>query len=40
MFPEEYGCILDFMHVYKEEDAWFKNIQWLPVERAKLKSKM
>ena len=40
MFPEEYGCILDFMHVYKEENAWFKNIQWLPVERAKLKSKM
>ena len=34
MFPTSYGVILDFMHVYKEEDLWFDKIQWLPIEEA------
>ncbi len=34
LFPEKYGRIIDFTHVYKNEDAWFKKIEWLPEEKA------
>ena len=36
LFPEKYGDIIDFTHVYKDEDAWFDKIEWLPEEEAKL----
>lgn len=35
MFPEKYGTILDFIHVY-DEDPWRDQIEWLPEEEAKL----
>ena len=35
MFPNCYGKILDFMHVY-DDDAWIREIEWLPEEEAKL----
>ncbi|SDB54147.1 hypothetical protein [Butyrivibrio sp. INlla16] len=36
LFPDEYGDIIDFTHVYKDEDAWFDKITWLPEEPAVL----
>ncbi len=36
LFPERYGRIIDFTHVYKNEDAWFEKIEWLPEEEAVL----
>ena len=36
LFPEKYGTIIDFIHVYKNEDAWFEKIEWLPEEEAVL----
>ena len=39
MFPKEYGHVIDFMHVFKEEFEQFGDrIEWLPLEEAKLKS--
>ena len=35
MFPEKYGTILDFIHVY-DGDLWRDQIEWLPEEQAKL----
>lgn len=40
MFPNSYGKILDFMHVYQEEmDGYGDKIEWLPEEEASLKAK-
>ena len=40
MFPEKYGRVIDFMHVYDEEFEEFGDaIEWLPVEEAELKNK-
>ena len=37
LFPDSYGTIVDFTHVYKDEDAtWFDKIEWLPEEEAEL----
>ena len=36
LFPDEYGDIIDFNHVYKDEDAWFDKVIWLPEEPARL----
>ena len=37
MFPEKYGSIIDFMHVYEEEIELFGDqIEWLPQEEAML----
>ena len=36
LFPDEYGSIIDFTHVYKDENEWFDKIIWLPEEPAKL----
>ena len=36
LFPDKYGDIIDFTHVYKDEDAWFEKIEWLPEEEAHL----
>ena len=36
LFPANYGRIIDFRHVYKEDDAWFYKIEWLPEEEAEL----
>ena len=36
LFPNEYGEIIDFTHVYKEDDPWFEKIKWLPEDPAKL----
>ena len=36
LFPDEYGEIVDFSHVYKGEDPWFDKIVWLPEEQAYL----
>lgn len=36
LFPDEYGDIIDFTHVYKDEDKWFSKITWLPEEPAML----
>lgn len=30
LFPNEYGRIFDYGHVYKDEDCWFDKIKWLP----------
>jgi hypothetical protein len=33
LFPEEYGTILDFMHVYREDmESYGDQIKWLPEE--------
>ena len=38
MFPKEYGRVIDFMHVYKEDLVKYKDdIIWLPEEPAELK---
>ena len=37
MFPEEYGDIVDFIHVFAEEMELFRDsIEWLPEEEARL----
>ena len=36
MFPREYGHVVDFMHVYADDSAWFDRITWLPETAAKL----
>ena len=37
LFPEKYGAIIDFIHVYGEEMEKFGDaIEWLPEEEAKL----
>ena len=37
LFPEKYGRIIDFVHVYEEEMAHFGDaIEWLPEEEAEL----
>ena len=36
LFPIKYGNIIDFTHVYKEDDCWFDKITWLPEEPAEL----
>lgn len=39
LFPEKYGDIIDFMHVYREEMENFGDaIEWLPEEEAMLQS--
>lgn len=35
MFPNHYGKILDFMHVY-DDDIWIRDIEWLPEKEAEL----
>lgn len=35
-FPQEYGVIIDFYHVYEDEDPWFEKIIWLQEEPARL----
>ena len=38
MFPKEYGRVIDFMHVYKEDLVQYKDdIIWLPEDSAELK---
>ena len=37
LFPDEYGAIIDFTHVFKGEDAWFDRIVWLPEDEARLR---
>ena len=34
LFPAEYGTIIDFTHVYKNENPWFDQITWLPENKA------
>ena len=37
MFTEEYGDIVDFIHVFAEEMELFRDsIEWLPEEEARL----
>lgn len=36
LFPDKYGVIIDFTHVYKDEDLWFEKIEWIPEEPAAL----
>ena len=37
MFPEKYGNVIDFMHVYSDEyDVLKQYIEWLPEEKAEL----
>ena len=36
MFPEKYGRVIDFTHVYQDEDEWFDQIIWLPEPEARL----
>ena len=36
LFPDEYGTIIDFTHVYLGEDAWHDRIVWLPEKEARL----
>ena len=37
MFPEQYGKVIDFMHVYQEDLEKYKNdIIWLPEDPAEL----
>lgn len=37
LFPEKYGRVIDFMHVYEEEmELWGDDIEWLPIEDALL----
>ena len=35
-FPQEYGVIIDFYHVYEDEDPWIEKIIWLQEEPARL----
>ena len=37
MFPDRYGTILDFMHVYDEDmESFGDKIEWLPEDEARL----
>ena len=36
LFPDEYGDIIDFTHVYRREDVWFDRVVWLPEDEANL----
>jgi len=36
LFPTKYGRVIDFTHVYEDEDAWIDQIEWLPENEAKL----
>lgn len=37
MFPEQYGKVIDFMHVYDEDiEAFGDEIEWLPIETVDL----
>ena len=37
MFPEQYGKVIDFMHVYQEDlEKYKKDIIWLPEDPAEL----
>lgn len=36
LFPDDYGAIVDFTHVYKGYDPWIEKIMWLSEEKAKL----
>ena len=36
MFPAKYGRVIDFTHVYKDEDEWFGQIEWIPEKEAEL----
>ena len=37
MFPDRYGRVIDFMHVYDEDlEQMASAIEWLPEEPAKL----
>ena len=36
VYTVQYGDILDFTHVFKDEDPWFDMVKWLPEEPAKL----
>lgn len=36
LFPDSYGTIIDFTHVYKGEDPWFDKITWLPEDKAEI----
>jgi hypothetical protein len=38
MFPAKYGPVIDFTHVYEDEDEWFGQIEWIPEEEAFLVS--
>ena len=39
MFPEKYGKVIDFMHVYDEEMVKYKDdIEWLPEDEAEILS--
>ena len=41
MFPTQYGKVIDFMHVYKEDLEKYKNdITWLPEDPAELKGNL
>ena len=40
MFPEKYGRVIDFIHVYQEElDTFGDAIEWLPEEEARIDGK-
>lgn len=36
MFPAKYGRVIDFTHVYEDEDEWFGQIEWIPEEESRL----
>jgi hypothetical protein len=40
LFPDEYGKIIDFAHVFKGEDAWFDRVVWLPEKEAAMQNEM
>lgn len=40
LFPKKYGDIIDFTHVYKNEDDWIDKITWLPEDPALLEEQL
>ena len=36
MFPKEYGRVIDFIHVYEDEEEELKLVEWLPEDAAVL----
>ncbi len=36
MFPKEYGRVIDFIHVYEDEEEELKLVEWLPEDAAML----
>ncbi len=34
MFPAKYGRVIDFTHVFEDEDEWFEQIEWIPEDEA------